>query len=404
MDQLEQSLGEIKSGIKGIVSEQAVQKSEIKALQDYHRSKFGPSDKTARALAMTNESSHGFSLGKIIKSIVETREGKRDAWERNGATFEQKILEEATRKALDTGTAGSGGGYIVPQEYVADVIQMLYAQSCVVRAGATVLEGLKGSPVKLPKQTGSGTVYWIGQNATITASDASFGEVQMTPKTMAMRTQFSNLLNLTSNPAAEQLIRQDFAKTAALELDRVALRGSGSSNQPLGVANAVGIGAYAIGTNGGNWSLDHTYGIHAVVEDANAAGGKLALVTHPKGLRKMKRERIAQFSGDTGGMYSLTPSLLTDEALSKAIGLQCLTTTQLPVNLVKGSSSDCTEVYFGNWSDLMIGIWGDMEILATNVGGNAWTQNAIEVRLILNVDIALRHAESFVLCNDARTT
>ncbi|MFO0767592.1 MAG: phage major capsid protein [Nitrospiraceae bacterium] len=87
----------------------------------------------------------------------------------------------------------------------------------VLRAGAgTFAPNLTGSPVRIPRQTGSGTVYWVGQNADITKSDASYGEVQMTPKTMAMRMQFSNLLNLLSNPAIEQLIRNDFALSAAL--------------------------------------------------------------------------------------------------------------------------------------------------------------------------------------------
>ena len=79
-----------------------------------------------------------------------------------------------------------------------------------------------------------------------------------------------------------------------------------------------------------------------------------------------------------------------------------LTSTQLPFNLTKGSSTDCTEVYFGNFEELLIGQWGAVEILATNIGGNAWIQNAIEVRLILNLDIQVRHAQSFVYCADAR--
>jgi hypothetical protein len=95
--------------------------------------------------------------------------------------------------------------------------------------------------------------------------------------------------------------------------------------------------------------------------------------------------------------------MLTDDALSKDIGLTCLSTTQLPFNLTKGSSTDCTEVYLGNWSELNIGLFGSVELLATNIGGNAWAQNANEVRLIQNCDVQVRHPQSFVLCNDART-
>ncbi|MBX3234527.1 MAG: phage major capsid protein [Nitrospiraceae bacterium] len=344
------------------------------------------------------------SLLKVATANYLAREGVGNPWDRLNAGFEKEIVTEATRKAMDAGTAGSGGGYVIPQEYLGDeFIELLRAKSVVLRAGATFAPNLTGSPVRIPRQTGSGTVYWVGQNADITKSDASYGEVQMTPKTMAMRMQFSNLLNLLSNPAIEQLIRNDFALSAALELDRVALRGSGTANQPLGLANMAGIPSYAIGANGGSLSIDDLYGLMAVIEDANALGSTLALVTNPKGLRKLKRQRIQQYSGDTGGAYALAPAVLTDEALSKLVGLTCLTTTQLPVNLAKGSSTDCTEVYFGNWADLIIGQWGGVEILATNVGGNAWAQNAIEVRLVQNVDVQVRHKESFVICSDART-
>jgi hypothetical protein len=60
-------------------------------------------------------------------------------------------------------------------------------------------------------------------------------------------------------------------------------------------------------------------------------------------------------------------------------------------------------VYFGNFADLLIGVWGNLEILATNVGGNAWVQNAMEIRMIMNVDVTVRNLESVVYINDATT-
>jgi hypothetical protein len=53
-------------------------------------------------------------------------------------------------------------------------------------------------------------------------------------------------------------------------------------------------------------------------------------------------------------------------------------------------------VYFANWADVLIGVWGNLEILATNVGGNAWVQNAMEIRMIMNVDVTVRNLESVV--------
>ncbi|MBI3806766.1 MAG: phage major capsid protein [Nitrospirae bacterium] len=344
-----------------------------------------------------------FSLAKAIAIAVFTKDGTIGQHKSLMTSKEMKVIQEATQKSMDTSTGGAGGGFVVPIEYLGtSFIEVLRANSVVMRAGATLMDKLTGTPVQVPKQLTSASVQWVGQNATITASDPSFGNVQLTPKTMAIRAQYSNLLGILSNPTIEAVMRRDLAKVAALELDRVCLRGSGSSNQPLGLNGVSGIGTYAIGTNGGNLSIDDLYALIGTIEDANAMGSRLALITSPKGLRKLKKQRIAQYSGDTGGSYAVQP-LLTDDALSKALGLTCLTTTQLPVTLTKGSSTDCTEVYVGNWEELLIGQWGSVEILATNIGGNAWAQNAIEVRLIQNVDVQVRHPASFVYCADART-
>lgn len=401
MDSLETSLGQIKDGITDMIHRCEANEKRMDAFETYLKDR-KPSNGKGLSLPGSG-GSQKVSFAKIIAAQVLTREGVKDAWDRVDGKFERGIVEEATRKALDSGIAGSGGGYVVPSGYIAEeFIDSLRANAVVLKAGATFLPDLTGKPVVVPKQASSGTVYWLGENSTITASDAGFGNVQLTPKTMGMRPQHSRLVDILSNPKLEELIRNDMARVAALELDRVALRGSGSSNQPLGIANVPRISSYAIGTNGGSLQVDHLYDLLGLIEDNNVPLNSLALISHPKALRKLKKQKVAQFSGDTGGSYVVNP-LLSDEALSKAIGLTCLSTTQLPTNLVKGSSSDCTEVYLANWSELLLGQWGGLEILATNIGGSAWAQNAIEVRLIMNVDVQVRHAQSFVLCNDVRT-
>lgn len=390
---------QIRDGVQGLIARQHEQDGRIDTLENYLRER--------KMLAVGGTVSGATATGNILKlacAQILTKEGKgSEAFQIAGFTdSEKKLVLDVTRKAMDTGTGGAGGGFVVPPQWWASFIEVLRAKLCVVKAGAVLMENLTGSPVLIPKQLTTQSVQWIGQNQTITATDPGFGQISFTPKTMAIRSQYSNLLHILTNPAIEGIIRNDFAKVAALELDRVALRGSGSSNQPLGLNGAAGLGTYAIGTNGGPLTVDDLYGIVGVVEDANGIGDKIALITNPKALRKLKKQRIAQYSGDQGGSY-ITAPLLTDEALSRAIGLSCYTTTQLPVNLTKGSSTDCTEVYFGNFEDLMIAQWGSVEILATNIGGNAWAQNAIEVRLIFNCDIGVRRGASFVLCNDART-
>jgi len=340
-----------------------------------------------------------FSLGRVMACMGMIYRAPHDAlriWEKY-APFENEV-----QKALDTGTGGAGGGYIVPQEYmVSEFVDLMRANLVVREAGARVLTGLTGSPVKIPAQLSSSTPYWVGQNATITLSNPTFGEASFTPKIMAMRAQISNLEILLSNPDVENLVRQDFASVAALELDRVALRGAGTL-EPLGIANTPSIPTFAFGTNGDRMTFDHFLDIEGVLEDKNGLKGNLAFITSAKVKRLLKKTRIPQFSGDTGGMY-LMPPVMSNAQVQDMAGYPIYCTTQLPTNLTKAGGTDLTELYFGNWSDLIVAFWGGLEVLATNVGGNAWAQNAVEIRLVQNTDVHVRRLDSFVYASDVQT-
>ena len=76
-------------------------------------------------------------------------------------------------------------------------------------------------------------------------------------------------------------------------------------------------------------------------------------------------------------------------------------TTQIPINLTKGAGTALTEVYFGNWEELIIGQWGGMEIALSTETSDAFEKDQTWVRVLQEVDIAVRHPESFCLVNDA---
>jgi HK97 family phage major capsid protein len=227
------------------------------------------------------------------------------------------------------------------------------------QAGALVLPNLVGSPVYIPKQLTSADIYWIGQNAPITLSNPTFGSITMTPKTMAARAQYSNLLALLANPNAEELMRRDFARIAALELDRVVLRGAGTL-EPVGIANMANIPTLALGTDGGAFDWAAAVEAEGMLEDSNALvpDGKFAFITHGKVKRRLKLTRIPQYSGDPGGAY-VVPPIISDRALADMLGYPIFTTSQVRTNLTKAGGSNLSEVYFANWADVVIGVWGN---------------------------------------------
>jgi HK97 family phage major capsid protein len=339
-----------------------------------------------------------FSLFKALRGL--TMGDWTDAAHEREVLFDHKVRDMGT-------TPDSAGGYLVPAQAIPELIEMFKAEAVVSRAGATWLTDLKGSPVTIPKQTAGATAYWVSEGSAITASDLTFGQVSLTPKKVAAMVKLSNELLSLSLPQAEAVVRQDLVQQLSLAVDLAALRGSGANGQPLGVANTSSINTVALGTNGSYLSnLDLFFDMVAKLEEANALRGKLGFVAHPKVKSALRKLKTPQYSGDTGGEYTLPPLvtalLATDQALEQAIGYPILASTQLPTNLTKGTSSNCSEVYFGNWADLLIGQWGGLSILASPHAGDAFAKDMTWVRVTMVVDVAVRHPESFCLCNDLR--
>jgi HK97 family phage major capsid protein len=86
--------------------------------------------------------------------------------------------------------------------------------------------------------------------------------------------------------------------------------------------------------------------------------------------------------------------------MTTMLGLPCGMSNQVPSNLVKGTSSDCSAIIFGNWADLIIGQWGTVDVLVDPYTGGA--AGTVRVRVLQDVDIGIRHAESFAAIKDAR--
>jgi HK97 family phage major capsid protein len=304
------------------------------------------------------------------------------------AQFEADVF----RQTRDMATSpDSSGGYLVPAQAIPELIEMLRTEAVVFQMGATLLDNLVGSPVELPKQTGGATAYWVGENTALTPSDAALGQLQLTPKSIGALVKLSNRLLRLSNPSAEQMVRADLARVVSLAIDLAALRGTGADGQPTGIANTSGINTKGFSTATPNFDFFFDMEYELAVD--NALRGKLGFVFHPCVKRSLSKLKVAQFSGDTGGEYIIRP--MDANALTNYIGYPFALTTQIPINL--GAGTNETEIYFGNWQELIVGQWAGIEILPSKEAGDAYAKNQTWIRIITDVDIGLRHPESFCL-------
>ncbi|WP_232508337.1 phage major capsid protein [Qipengyuania flava] len=69
-------------------------------------------------------------------------------------------------------------------------------------------------------------------------------------------------------------------------------------------------------------------------------------------------------------------------------------TNQAPTNL--GVDEDEAGLVYGDWSDLLIGIWSQLDILVNPYAETAYSKGNILLRAMASVDFGVRRPASFV--------
>ncbi len=139
------------------------------------------------------------------------------------------------------GDTDANGGYLVPNNVVADINMQAIPGRTVVDL-FTVIDGVRGTGVDIPWEDTPATRATIVAPGT-TKENVNFlvGNYTATIYTLARIFDVSNRLLRTSEGAAERLVRTKLARAMALGEDYYAIQGSGSS-EPYGLLTALGTG------------------------------------------------------------------------------------------------------------------------------------------------------------------
>ena len=303
------------------------------------------------------------------------------------------VPHDVLARTLEVGTGnGSTGGQLVATNLLAsDFITLLRNAMVINGLGTRFLSGLNGN-VAIPRQTGGAGFYMVAESGSVTASDQAFDQVTLAPKTGAAKTVISRKLMLQSSLDAEAMVRNDLASAIGLGIQNMAINGTGSSNQPTGILATSGIGSVAGGTNGGAPTWANMIDLETAISVANADVGNMAYLTNAKVRGKLKQT----FKNAT---YGENP-VWTDGNLVN--GYNAAVTNAVPSNLTKGTASGiCSAVVFGNFADLIVGLWGGLELQVDPYSSG--DTGAVIVRAFQDFDVAVRHAESFAAMKDALT-
>jgi len=249
---------------------------------------------------------------------------------------------EAEARALGESTPGAGG-HLVPVPIAGTVIDLARSMTRVVQAGSTVVP-MTSASLKYPRLLDPFVPAWRAENTPLTERNMTFDSVTLTAKSLAGYVKISVELDddAVSIPG---VVESNMAKGFAAEIDRAALRGSGSGQEPLGLrGSGVPITALAGAANGqvpGNYDLflDAIQTIRAANYEPNAA------ILAPRTQTTLSKLH----EGGTATAAYLAPPPALDN-------FPMLVTNQVPVNSPKGTSNNASDVFVGQWDQLVIGI------------------------------------------------
>jgi HK97 family phage major capsid protein len=299
------------------------------------------------------------------------------------------VPNEILKRDLNVTTSTAGGHTVATELLSGDFITLLRNAMVINRMGIRVLDGLQGN-IAIPRQTAGGTGYWVAESGTPTESQQAFDQVTMSPKTVGGITDISRKLLKQSSLSVEQFVQQDLAQVLGLAIQAAAITGGGS-NEPTGLL-ASAIGSVAGGTNGLAPAWSHIVDLESAVSVANADVGTLGYLTNAKVRGKLKQ--VAK-----NGAAS---PFIWDAGNTPLNGYQAAVSNAVPSNLTKGSSSGiCSAIIFGDWSSLVMGMWGGLDLMV-----DPYTQGAsgtVRIVALQDVDLAIRHLESFAAMKDALT-
>tara|TARA_Y100000593_G_scaffold91989_1_gene182277 strand:- start:849 stop:1883 length:1035 start_codon:yes stop_codon:yes gene_type:complete len=275
----------------------------------------------------------------------------------------------------------SAGGYTVQTDVLASsFIDVLRANMVFSKVGVTELNGLNGK-VSIPGTDAGSTAYWVAENSAITESAPTFIARTLTGKTCGAMTQIARNLMLQSSIDVEAFVRNDIAKSLAVEIEAKGLTGNGTGNAPIGVFNTTGVGGTTINAaNNPDWG--DIVDIWNGVASNNALRGNLNWV----GASTITANMMKAFRNGAGSDPILTDTAGVDGNASLMTHPYYITES----NVEAGKSL----LTFGDWSALVMGSWGNGLDLIVDPYTNS-SSGATRVVGLYLLDFAITTPKSF---------
>ncbi len=353
-------------------------------------------------IGMSNKEVKQYSILRALNALANPQDANAQraaAFERECSDSAAQILGKESRgfmvpfevqkRDLNVTTATAGGNLVGTNLLSGNFIDLLRNAMVIDGLGAQFLTGLVGK-IAIPKQSGGATAYWVAESGAPTESQQTIAQVTMQAKTVGAFTDISRQLLKQSSIDVEGFVQRDLAAVLGLAIQQAAISGTGQNNQPSGLLTLITPSVIG-GTDGAAPTWANIIELETDVAVANADVGSMGYLTNAKVRGKLKGTTKA--NNQNGFVFEQGDMPLN--------GYRAGITNAVPSNLTKGAGTDLSAILFGNFADLLIGMWGGLDLTVDPYSGS--TSGTVRVVALQDVDVAIRHAESFATMVDAIT-
>lgn len=337
-----------------------------------------------------------------------------------------ELRRDSVTRALVT-SVGASGGFIVPPDYVNEVIELLRPIAVVRSSGPRVMPMPRGT-MTMPAQTSAATASYGTEVQKIAASQQTLGQIVASFKKLTALVPVTNDMMRYADPAVDAFVRDDLVKVLALREDLAFLLGDGTQAGPTGYTAFANRFALASGGSVGVWSStgnstaavggnfitsNETYTLATVAQELGGLVNKIDTANVPD-MHRVWFMHPRSFNY----LYNVQNSLgvyVYREELSKGtlLGYPVKKSTQLPINIRDATSAqtDCSFVILAEMTETMILDSMSLELAVSREGMyvdsggatiSAFQNDQTLIRAIAEHDFQIRHDAAVAIAQFVR--
>ena len=307
--------------------------------------------------------------------------------------YNENKAREMGKRALTSGGSTSGTQFVPTDHLGSEFVAALREKMILPDLGTRMFE--YSTKFTIPKVSAGANVAYVSEGSAGSTQTPTTGQLSFSPFPMTAFVDVSREMMMMGDPATDQWVADDLSAAVAQLLQQTAINGDGSS-KPTGILQTTGIGSVAMGTNGGAPTFAKIVDVMKEVEidDAIINENSSYYLTNKKVKAKMMTTLRESSATNAMMIYDHPYEMLGSEKVAF--------TNSVPSNLTKGSSSSvCSALMFGDFSQLIINLFGGTDIIV-----DPYSQSSAAVTRIViyqDNDVQVRHAQSFSAVQDLTT-